>query len=154
MAGLTEPQRRFVELYLGADLPDGASGRDATALLPAWQDAKDAVDDQLRSLSDSLRKSAYDEVVGVADEVETLLEPVRVRITTALMEYDRNPAEAAKRKAALDAISAAGDWLASDARVKAVDSNPWGVPVSVAATLGAALFRLENDVARSGSAAE
>jgi hypothetical protein len=34
--------------------------------------------------------------------------------------------------------------------VRAVDNNPWGVPVSVAATLGAALLRLQRELAAAG----
>ncbi|MEW9920306.1 hypothetical protein AB2B41_11860 [Marimonas sp. MJW-29] len=119
-------------------------------VLADWQAAKDAVDDELRLLSDRLRKSAIPEVQGVADEVETLLSPLRTKMITALMGFQQAPTDAKNRDAALTALSEAEAWLASDPRVKAIDANPWGVPVTVSATLGGVLRKLQNDVNRMG----
>jgi hypothetical protein len=122
----------------------------AAAAMPVWTAAKDVADTQLRGLSDRLRKSGTPELVEVAAEVETLLEPVRAKLVAALLDYDRAPARPETRAAALSAVAAAGTWLGADARVRAVDNNPWGVPVSVAATLGAALLRLQRELAAAG----
>jgi hypothetical protein len=120
--------------------------------ISVWQTAKDAVDDQLRALSDKLRTAGIPTLIAVSDEVETLLSQVRVGLVAALLEYDGAPADPKRRDAALSAIAASSDWLASDARVRAVDTNPFGVTVSARATLGAALRRLQRDVAATAGA--
>jgi hypothetical protein len=140
MPPLTELQSSFLRDHLGVVLPDAEA---VGALTPVWQDAKDAADDQLRRLSDILRKSNDPDVVEVADEVETLLQPVRVKMLNALMEADKTPDAATARKTALDIVAETRSWLGSDGRIGAVDDNPWGVPVSVASILGAALDRIE-----------
>ena len=123
-------------------LEGGDTGAGSGKAMEIWQAAKDSVDDQLRELSDELRESAVPELVDVAGEVETLLEPLRVKLAVALLNYDqvRGPETRAK---ALQAVSAASEWLASEARVRAVDENPFEVTVTAAATLGAALRQLE-----------
>lgn len=157
---LTPKQIDFLRRFLGVEpSTDGtmdAADPEAAASVPTltvWQTAKDKVDAQLRALSDKLRKSPVPEVVGVADEVETLLEPVRVKLVVALKEFDTAPGEPKARDRALEALATAETWLDSDARVRGIDTNPWGVPVSVAATLGAAFDRLHRNITTAGGAA-
>lgn len=98
-----------------------------------------------------LRKTGSPQVQTVADEVETLLAPLRVKLAGSLMASDNAPADPAAGKAALKAVAEARSWLDTDARVEAINTNPWKVPVSVAGTLGAALDRLESRLtARQG----
>ncbi|HYZ62207.1 MAG TPA: hypothetical protein VE650_07115, partial [Acetobacteraceae bacterium] len=118
-----------------------------------WRDAKDQVDNQLRALADGLRKTGVPVMGEIAKEVETLLERARVGIVAALLDYDRAPTDPKLRIAALDAVKATSDWLQSDERVEAVDKNPLGLPVTAAATLGAALRQLQIDLAKSGGPA-
>ncbi len=118
-----------------------------------WQAAKDSVDAQLRTLSDLLRKTGIRTLADVSDEVAGLLVPTHVSMTAALLAYDKEPAKPETRSAALAAITAAGKFLASDERVDAVDTNPFGVTVSAAATLGAALRDLQLVLTRRGAEA-
>lgn len=138
MIALSDTQAYFLETHLGVaiEVP-------SVAVLALWTGAKDQVDAELRSLSDRLRKSAEPEVQAVADEVEGLLSPLRVTLVGALMGFEAAPhagkAQTALRKAVVEARS----FIESDPRVAAIDMNPWGVPVSIAATLGETLDQIE-----------
>ena len=143
---LDPTQTSFVAQYLGVHLEPRNDASRSAATAASWQAAKDAVDGQLRALSDRLRKSAIPEVVGVADQVETLLEPVRVKMLVALKNYDAAPDDEKPRSDARAAMTEAEAWLSADDRVRAVDTNPWGVPVSVAATLGGVLDRIHREI--------
>ena len=147
---LSDEQIQFLTEYVGVTFPDTTT---APALLPLWQKSKDQIDDQLRTLSDQLRRSGIAEVQAVADQVETLLLKVRVRLPAALREFDADPQSAKARKILQGAIKTARDWLDSDGRVAAIDTNPWNVPVSVATTLGTCLDRLEDRLNAEGERA-
>jgi hypothetical protein len=129
-----------------AGIAPGAA-RAAAGTLSVWQTAKDAADDQLRALSDHLRTIGIPVLNDVSDEVESLLEPLGVKLVAALLNYDRAPASPQARAGALSAIAAASDWLHSDERVEAVDNNPFEVAVSAGATLDAALRELQRELA-------
>jgi hypothetical protein len=59
------------------------------------------------------------------------------------MEFEAAP-EAVKAQTALrKAVAEARTFIDSDPRVAAIDMNPWGVPVSIAATLGESLDEIE-----------
>jgi hypothetical protein len=148
---LSDTQRVFLETFLGVSISNPAAEGNLTTVT-VWNNAKDRVDDQLRSLSDKLRKSALPQVQGVADEVETLLGPLRVNLIAALQNLDAAPGDAKAQGAARKAVGSARAWLDSDARVRAIDTNPWKVPVSVAATLGQALDRLETQLEKMAGA--
>lgn len=127
-------------------LQGNGAGAGSGKMMDIWQAAKDAVDDQLRELSDELRETTVSELVDVAEEVETLLEPLRVKLATALMDYDKTRGPETRAKA-LSVVSEASAWLASEGRVRAVDENPFEVTVTAAVTLGAALRLLEGELA-------
>ena len=158
--GVAEPAEVWIDdvykvLGWSRSAPDdetapGGPGRHRP-VLPLWQSAKDNADGRLLRLSDTLRISAHPEAVEVADEVAALLEPLRVRMVTALTELDRAPSDAGARQEVILAIAAARDWLASDPRVAAIDANPWGVDVGVAAVIGAALGELDRAVSEMGN---
>ena len=134
-------------LALRQALEGGGGAEAAEKAAPVWQVAKDVVDGQLRALSDQLRKTAIPELVEVAAEVESLLDQLRVKLATALLNYDSSPAKPETRAAALSALAAARDWLGADARVRAVDNNSFAVQVTAGATLGAAFGRLQRALA-------
>ena len=144
------PAARAAVEALREALQGGGTGTEAA--MPVWQAAKDMADDQLRALSDALRKTGIPELQEVSADVESLLEQVRVKLAAALLNYDSAPAKPEARAAALSALTAAGEWLASDERVRAVDGNGFGVPVSVGATVGAALGRLQRELAGKAGA--
>lgn len=141
-------QRDWITRSLGFEFPSGPRTEHGPAL-PVWQAAKDAVDAQLRQLSDRLRKTSLPVLVEVADELEHLLEPFRVGLVAALLAFDRAPVEVkpAARAAAIKALTAALVRLDAEKRLPAVDANGFGVSVSVRATLGAALRRLQHQLA-------
>ena len=148
---LDDTQRAFLETFLRMSFSEAAPGAKVSTT-NIWSSAKDRVDDQLRKLSDTLRKTAHPQVQAVADEVETLLAPLRVKLMVVLQELDAAPGDAKAQGDARKAVASARSWLDSDARVGAIDSNPWKVPVSVAATLGEALDRLETQLEQVGGA--
>lgn len=115
----------------------------AAKALPLWQEAKDGVDTQLRTLADALHKTGIPTLASVAGEVETLLDRLRVTLVAALMEYDGAPSDKT-RAAALAAVQKALAWLDAEPRVAAIDRNPFGVTVTVGATIGAALRQLQS----------
>ena len=144
-------QNDWIERVLGVSLnrpspPNDGHPRTARPTLPIWQTAKDSVDNQLRTLSDSLRKTGVETLAKVAEEVETLLEPLRVKLVGALVAYDTAPGKPETRAAVAAEVAAAAKWLTSDGRVEAVDKNPFGAPVSARATLGAALKQLHTEL--------
>ncbi|MFY9209521.1 MAG: hypothetical protein WAO69_00175 [Aestuariivita sp.] len=148
---LTQVQLSFLENYLGLRL-EAAPDTPGPTLSGLWQTAKDTVDDQLRGFSDRLRKSGTPQVQAVAQEVETLLAPVRVKLVAALMNYDSAPSDPKNHQAALKALSETRAWLDAVARVQVIDRNPWNVPVSIATTLGTALDELEARLTSAGGA--
>ncbi|MFL4468462.1 hypothetical protein ACERZ8_00725 [Tateyamaria armeniaca] len=132
---LNDLQRTFVQTYLGVS-PSSDDTQKVTSMTGLWSDAKDRVDDQLRTLSDRLRKTAIPQVQGVADEVETLLAPLRVQLMAALQNFDASSGDSTAKTAAQKAVGAARAWLDKDARVRAIDTeslegtghsrnNPW-----------------------------
>jgi hypothetical protein len=166
-------QRSWIGRVLGVALPDRPVSRDDTQtranfslarqaealhpgrsgeVLAVWQAAKEAADGQLRLLSDRLRTTGIPALAEVSQDVETLLDQVRVGLVAALLNYDKDPAKPETRAAALSAIEEASDWLSTDERVRAVDQNPFGVLVTVGATLGAALQELQRDLAGKAGA--
>ena len=130
--------------------PQTAPLQIVTRATEIWIDAKDDVDQQLRTLSDKLRKAADPSLADVADQVEDLLADIRVNLTRALLDHDNASGSPAARVKAISAVDDAMAWLSSDARVRAVDSNPFGVTVTAASTLGGTLRRLQSELATTG----
>ncbi len=140
-------QYAWVQRVLGVESRRGA-GAEARLTLPVWQQAKDAVDAQLNGLYDALKRTGIPGLIEFADQIEATLGKFRVGLITALTQYDQ-ASEAAKdklRSAALATISNYRTMLASDDRVVAADTNPFGVPVTVRAILGQALDQLQQQL--------
>jgi hypothetical protein len=113
-----------------------------------WQGAKDNADAQLGRLYDVLRGSGLPLLGEVAGEIEDTLEAFRVSLVTTLMSFDRATGDnrESARTAALKAVADARTKLSTDSRVLAADSNPFGVPISLQATLGNALEQLQHQL--------
>ncbi len=156
----TLEQVSWVQRVLGVQMSDGdadtlgGSSQAAAKASAVWQEAKEQVDGQLRAFADQLRKTGIPTLLQVADDVGTFLQPLRVGLVKALLDYDTAPGEVNKRTAALKRVTEALDWIGDDARIREVDANPFGVHVTAAATLGAALRRLQGALGTKQGAAE
>lgn len=120
---------------------DDVLQRVAGSALSIWQTANDEVDGQLSRLYDALRITGIPALSEIADEIEGTLTSLRVRLPKALIEYDRAsaPDKPKRRDSVLATIESYQTILNTDHRVAAADDNPFGVAVTVAKTLGAAL---------------
>ncbi len=117
-----------------------------------WRDAKDTVDEQLNKLAERLRKTGDVDLIRIADFGLfgiTAGGGANVALAKALLQY--RGAAGAGRGAAADGVRKAVDGYRSvvqqSAVVRLIDKNPFGVPASVAATLGQAFDRIERAVA-------
>lgn len=145
-----DPRREWVARVLGVSLQTGASG-DAAArwqsARAAWETASAAVDVQITALQAALRAIDDDELHQIAETgLNAITGDHRVPVMAAVAEIGAGGAADLARAApkALAAVRAFQAHLAADPRVKACDSNPFGVAMSVQATLGAALAKMES----------
>jgi hypothetical protein len=139
--------REWVTRVLGVTFQTGASpdpGGSKTGDI--WQDAADAVGNQLGALAAALHKTGIPQLTDLSRDVQVLLGEIGPTVAGALRAYDQTPADAQVRKAALAAIAAASTWVGSDPRVRGVDGNLFGVTVTAGATLGAALQQLQTEL--------
>ena len=114
-----------------------------------WADAKDAVDQQLEGLYGLLKKTGLPVLIEVAAEIESVLANFRTGLITSLINFD-SAAGQAKETARAEALKSVADYkarLTTDKHVLAADKNPFGVSITVGATLGAALDRLQRQLA-------
>jgi hypothetical protein len=111
-----------------------------------WQSAMETVDGQIAALQSALRNDDNPQLHKIA---ETGLNAVtgnhKVPLMAALMDVDRAaaPARAAACAKAQQLALDFGLHISTDPRIAACDKNPFAVPVSVGATLGPALARLD-----------
>ena len=131
----------WVQRVLGFEFPGGIAG-DAS-MLDQWEASKSVVDRQLQALSNYLLKSEIPVLAEIARELGDVLTPADDLLTHALKDYDAQPGTAETRTAALKAVTETLDWLGTNERVKAIDTNPFGVSIDVAGLLGNALGRLQ-----------
>jgi hypothetical protein len=113
-----------------------------------WNDAKEAVDQQLNGLYAVLKKTGIPVLNEIAGEIEEVLGKFRVGLTTALMNYDQATGQA-KDQARSVALKTVNDYktaIPADKHVNAADNNPFGVSITVRQTLGAALDRLSQQL--------
>jgi hypothetical protein len=118
----------------------------------AWQDASDRVDEQLSALRRVLLASGDPELGQIAEVgLNAVTGNNRVRLMAAIREIDAAPGLAPqpllkRARAAIDGLETS---IASDTRVVACDGNPFDVPVSIGATLGPALAKLRQAIAKA-----
>ena len=115
-----------------------------------WETAREAVFDQFDGLRDRLAAEANPGMAQIADlGLAELTKRVGVQIQVAMMEVDAAPPEraAAARAKAHKAVEAFRATLAKDGLFRLLDENVLGVPMSIRATLDAALSRIAQAVA-------
>ena len=152
MANLTPQQASFLKKYLGAKLPETsaetASGR-FTSLwesgCKSWDRAVETVDAQIAQLQRVLKSSEDPELVQIAEfGLNAITGNHKVMIMASIRDVSGAGASpdskiASKAKARIAAFDA---HLSQDKRIEATDNNPFGVNVSIAATLKPALADL------------
>jgi hypothetical protein len=144
-----DTQNAWVLRVLGIPMPGGAAAEEPVRVIALWQDAKEAADAQLNALYAALRATGIVELADIADEIENTLQGFRVGLTTALMNYER-AAPADRPKLGQQVLTTVADYqtrLTTDKRVTGADRNPFGVPVTLGTTLGAALGRIRDTIA-------
>ena len=139
----------FDQVEAGLNAPDVPPPPPPTpASLPVWRDAKDAVDAQCGQLYDQLKRVGLPVLMEAANQIENVLGGYRTKLVVALTNYDGAAGDAKEkaRTAALNIVSAYQDTIPNDSHVIAADTNPFGVQVTIRATLGAALDRLRQQL--------
>jgi hypothetical protein len=131
-----------------AETPDEAAAAAWQAARKAWQDANDAVNDQINGLRTALLEAAKEgdgDTEGLAlaltdlaeNGLNEITEDHRVRLMAAVQEL-AGGTPAAMRKSgarALALIEGFESFLGSNPKIAACDDNPYGAPVSIRATL-------------------
>ncbi len=117
-----------------------------------WRDAREAVDAQFAGLQKQLQTAGDDALLQIAQQgLPALTKRLGTEMLIALTEVDTVPPERAAeaRAKALKAIGDYRQFLQTDGLVRLLDANPFGAEVSIAATLGGALDRLQQAMAGS-----
>ena len=147
---LSPVQTQFLKDFLGYDPAapgaEGAPARDAP-LLPIWQDARDAVGDQINSLEGLLRTSGLPLFEGIADKgLNGVTSGQLTAMQVALIELDKasGSARAAALKKTGKAVAEMRGFLTGNDVLPLLDENPMGVPVNIRSTLAGALDRIES----------
>ena len=157
---LQAAQREWVERVLGVRVgsgttatPNGDFKQQWQQSFAAFQDAIETVDKQMEALGGACRQTKNAWLVNIAD---LGLPAVTGNFKTPLMAACMDVSSAQGDKvtgAAATARSAVANFanhIASDPQVAVCDDNPFGVSVSIRATLGPALKSL-NDALRNAS---
>jgi hypothetical protein len=154
--GSTVAKREWVERVLGIGLPQpGRAGTPEAwwaAARSGWQAASDAADAQIAELQKALRASGDDVLEEIAEYgVNGVTGGFKVPLMAAMREVDAagaTPAAFAKLAKVVEGFSA---HIAKDDRVMACDENPFGVAVSLRATLGGALATMQQAIGAAGA---
>ena len=116
----------------------------------AWTDASYVADQQITALQGVLRKSGDEALVDIAEfGLNAVTGGHKVKLTAALRELDGGDAGAVATAApkTLALVRAFRGHLTSDAHVRACDGNPFGIKMTLQATLDAALVDMEKVLA-------
>lgn len=152
-AALTSVQRTFLEAYVTGPLPEGSGEaldtatfeRKWSAARDNWQKAEEAVGAQISDLQSAFRGSGVEVLQDIANTgLPALTGNTRTRALAAIFEIDKiksNPTEKTLQRAE-KRLSDLRAQLSSNPQVKACDENPFGIRVSISATLGGALDEL------------
>ena len=147
MSGAIDAKRAWVLRVLGVALADDASPPgDWAAIRLTWQTASATVDGQIAALQAALRADGDETLKQIAEfGVNGLTGNFKVPLMAALAEVGSgDPAAIAKAgPKTLGIIQAFRTHLSTDEKVEVCDENPFGVPVAIRATLGAALAQME-----------
>lgn len=140
----------WVARVLGVTLPEdgaaGGGGVDLTQAAQAWRAASETVDGQIAALQAALLQDGDGELAEIAEfGLNAITGGYKVRFMAALMEAEGGSSKA--RATLAQIIPDFRQHLDSDERVEACDENPFGVAMSVRATLIPALDQLARVVA-------
>lgn len=143
------------EASAGADQAAAKTAPGWQTARQAWQDANDAVDGQINGLRAKLLERAGagdDGVEGLAEALadiaenglNTVTEDHRVKLIASVMSVGDGSTEAIRNfgPKALSQITAFQAFLETSEMIKACDANPFGVPMSIHATLGPSLQQM------------
>lgn len=111
-----------------------------------WREAREAVDEQFGALQSHLLAMDDPGLRQVATQgFPALAKRLGTQMLVAMTELDAAPPEraAAARAQALKAVTEYRQFLAADGLVRMLEENPFGVAVSIRATLGGALDQIE-----------
>lgn len=132
----------------GGASSDGNS-LDWPTLRVAFDEAVSTVDGQIAALQTALKNSGDDTLEEIAEfGMNGLTGNHRVPLMATMIEIDQGGSEAVRisgpklLKLAVEFKA----YLDNDERVEVCDENPFGVPVSIQATLGGALGRLATEL--------
>lgn len=145
---LTPEQTGFLRRHLGFR---GGPAGGAPRLLPIWQRARDATNDQLGKLEGALRGHGMPLFARIADKgLNGVTEGQLVALQAALMDCDAAAGEVRGRavEKARGAVGGMRSFLASNPVLPLLDDNPLGIAVSIRATLSAALDEVETALGR------
>lgn len=139
---VAEDKNAWVGRVLKFSLPPKSSGGGRIDPLVTWREAKDSVDEHLNDLAAELREFDDPDLTRIADlGLFSIGKGESVALMKGLMEYRTGgPAKADGLRKAVAAYRAV---LSGSPLVKLIDDNPFGVSVSLAATLGGALDQIE-----------
>lgn len=147
MPGGDDAKRAWIEHVLGVRIagegpapPRPAAGwRGARE---SWQQASEAVDNQISGLQSALLATQDAELKEIAEfGLNAMTGGYKVRMMAALADLgDAGPAASQDGAAkALALVQGLKSQIESDERVAACDANPFGVAIAIRATLGPAL---------------
>jgi hypothetical protein len=145
----TDAQNAWIASVLGITRPTpGSKPVDAQRLMALWADAKDAVDAQISQLQTSFRDVEHPFGAAVADRglpalTGKLLTGLQVALRNLASAAPGDPRAAADLQGAIDALLG---FLGTNAVLPLLEKNPFGVAVTIRATLGSTLHSMRDAV--------
>jgi hypothetical protein len=151
MSGQVDAKGEWLRRVLGFGLPETEQGSAANtpqaatqwkAAVERWKAASEAVDGQISALQVVLLQSGDPQLKEIAEHgLNAVTGNHRVPLQTALIELGAGE-PVAMRNAGPKVLAAVNDfreYLETSEQVAVCDDNPFDTPVSIRATLGAAL---------------
>ena len=121
---------------------EAAFRREWAGVKGGWRDALETVDSQVAQLQTALRKLDDTELAAIADKgLNGITGNFKTPVVVAVMEVDNARGEGLKKAAqkGVRAAKAFAAYLASEETVRVTDENPFGVKMTIRASLGKAL---------------
>jgi hypothetical protein len=135
-------KRAWVARVLGVRIPEPKN--DGTPLLPLWLEAKEQVDGAIGRLQGTLRGFDDPDLTRIAEfGLNGITGRASVGLMVALREADTAGADQQARKKLAEAVASYRSFLDGSPTVALIDDNPFGVSVSLRATLGGALDAID-----------
>jgi hypothetical protein len=151
---LPVPQLEWVERVLGVRVGSGATTSPAGDFkdqwqqsFAAWRDAIETVDKQMGALAAACRQTNDPWLVRIADlGLAAVTGNYKTPLMAACLEVAGAPADkvAGPAAKARSAVANFAKHIATDPQVAGCDGNPFGVAVSIRASLGPALNSLND----------